>query len=59
MGISSDNMKEEIRVPLIRGMQLIDSLEQEDLVDPGENFAKLMKDLNDPEKLNADYSYQL
>lgn len=53
MGLSSDNMKEEIRVPLIQGMQLINSLEQGDLVDPGENFSKLMKNLNDPEKLDA------
>ncbi|TQR18651.1 DEAD/DEAH box helicase [Psychrobacillus vulpis] len=52
MGLSSDNIGEEIRVPLIRGMQLVDSLEQGDLVDPGENFAKLMKDLNNPESLD-------
>ncbi|WP_391206593.1 SNF2 helicase associated domain-containing protein [Psychrobacillus sp. L4] len=52
MGLTNENIKEEIRVPLIQGMQLIDSLEQGDLVDPGENFAKLMKNLNDPEALN-------
>lgn len=53
MGLTSDNMKEEIRVPLIHGMQLIDSLEQGDLVDPGKNFAELMKSLNNPEELDA------
>ncbi|MFJ8065369.1 SNF2 helicase associated domain-containing protein [Psychrobacillus sp. NPDC096426] len=53
MGLSSDNMGEGIRIPLIRGMQMVDSLEQEDLVDPDENFAKLIKNLNDPEHSNA------
>lgn len=54
MGLSSDNIGEEIRVPLIHGMRLVDSLEHNDLVDPGENFAKLMKNLNDPESLDID-----
>ncbi|MBK3493810.1 SNF2 helicase associated domain-containing protein [Viridibacillus sp. YIM B01967] len=54
LGISTGDINgEEIRVPLIRGMQLIDSLEQGDLMDPGENFAKLMKNLKDPEKQDA------
>ncbi|KOO51076.1 helicase SNF [Viridibacillus arvi] len=48
---SRDFIGEEIRVPLIKGMQLIDSLNQGDLVDPGENFSKLMKNLKDPEKV--------
>lgn len=54
MGISSDTIQEEIRVPLIKGMQIIDSLEQSEIVDSGENFAKLMKSLNDPENINLD-----
>ncbi|WP_144510449.1 DEAD/DEAH box helicase [Bacillus sp. FJAT-22090] len=54
MGLSSDNIGEEIRVPLIRGMQLIDSLDQGDLVEPGENFAKLMKNLNNPKSMDLD-----
>lgn len=51
MGITADTMEDEIRVPLIKGMQMIDSLDQNDLVEPGEKFAKLMKNLHDPENL--------
>lgn len=54
MGISSDAIQEEIRVPLIQGMQIIDSLEQSELIDSGENFAKLMKSLHDPENIDLD-----
>ncbi|MEK5482628.1 MULTISPECIES: DEAD/DEAH box helicase [unclassified Viridibacillus] len=46
-----DIIGEEIRIPLIKGMQLIDSIDQGDLVNPGENFTKLMKNLKDPEKV--------
>ncbi|MGE7625413.1 SNF2 helicase associated domain-containing protein [Viridibacillus sp. NPDC096237] len=48
-----DFQGEELRVPLIQGMQLIDSLEQSKLVDPGENFVKLIKNLKDPEKIES------
>lgn len=54
MGITSDTVEEGIRVPLIRGMKVIDSLEQSELVEPGENFAKLMKSLHEPETLDLD-----
>ncbi|GGA33875.1 DEAD/DEAH box helicase [Psychrobacillus lasiicapitis] len=54
MGITTDTMEEVIRVPLIKGMQMIDSLEQSDLVEPGEKFAKLMKNLHNPENLELD-----
>ena len=54
MGITSDTIDEEIRVPLIKGMQLVDSLGQGDLVDPGENFARLLNNLNDPSNLELD-----
>lgn len=53
MEISIDNIHDEIRIPLIQGMQLVDTLEQGDLVDPGENFASLMKNLNNPEEMDA------
>ena len=33
---------------------MIDTLEQNDLVEPGEKFAKLMKNLHDPENLELD-----
>ena len=54
MGITRDTIEDEIRVPLIKGMQIIDSLDQSDLVEPGEKFAKLMKNLHDPENLELD-----
>ncbi|MFJ7825904.1 SNF2 helicase associated domain-containing protein [Psychrobacillus sp. NPDC096623] len=54
MGITTDTLEEEIHVPLIKGMQLIDSLEQSDLMEPGEKFAKLMKNLHDPEIFELD-----
>ena len=54
MGITSETIEEEIRVPLIKGMQLVDSLGQGDLVDPGENFARLLNNLNDPSNLEFD-----
>ncbi|ALC86905.1 helicase SNF [Bacillus sp. FJAT-22090] len=53
MEISIDNIHDEIRIPLIQGLQLVDTLEQGDLVDPGENFASLMKNLNNPEEMDA------
>ncbi|TQR11634.1 DEAD/DEAH box helicase [Psychrobacillus soli] len=54
MGITADTMDDEIRVPLIKGMQMINPLDQNDLVEPGEKFAKLMKSLHDPENLALD-----
>lgn len=51
MGITTDTIDDEIHVPLIKGMQMIDSLEQGALVEPGEKFAKLMKNLHDPGNL--------
>lgn len=54
MGITADTMEEGLRVPLIKGMQMIDTLDQNDLVEPGEKFAKLMKNLHDPENLALD-----
>ncbi|KQL37367.1 DEAD/DEAH box helicase [Psychrobacillus sp. FJAT-21963] len=59
MGLSNDNITEGIRVPLIQGIQAINSLEQGDLVDSGENFAKLLKNLNDPENVELDGSIPL
>lgn len=41
---------QEIRVPLIQGMQIIDELGQSNMVDAGENFARLLKNLNNPEE---------
>ena len=47
-------MGNEIRVPLIQGLRLVDSLEEEDLIDPGAGFAKLIKNLSSPENLDFD-----
>ena len=54
MGITLDTIKDDIRVPLIKGMQMIDSLDQSELMEPGEKFAKLMKNLHDPMNLKLD-----
>lgn len=55
LGITADNFEEEgIRVPLIQGMQLVDSLEEGKLVDSGKTFAKLMKNLHRPDDLDSE-----
>lgn len=55
LGITSDNFdEEEVRVPLIQGMQLVESLENGQLVKPGKTFAKLMKNLHRPEDLDSE-----
>ncbi|MEK3979190.1 DEAD/DEAH box helicase [Psychrobacillus sp. FSL K6-2836] len=59
MGITTDTIEDEIRIPLIKGMQMIESLDQSELVEPGQNFAKLMKNLHDPENLELDGSTPL
>ncbi|PSL40083.1 SNF2 family DNA or RNA helicase [Planomicrobium soli] len=51
-GITEENFGEhDVRVPLIAGMQLVDSLEEGHLIEPGKAFAELMKNLNRPEQL--------
>ncbi|MDN7245406.1 DEAD/DEAH box helicase [Planococcus shenhongbingii] len=53
LGLSTEELdEEEIRVPLIHGMQLAEGLEESGLAEPGETFAKLMKNLADPGKLD-------
>lgn len=54
MGITTDSFDDEIHIPLIKGMQMIDALDQSDLLEPGEKFAKLMKNLHDPENSELD-----
>ncbi|RNF39894.1 DEAD/DEAH box helicase [Planococcus salinus] len=41
--------EQEIRVPLIEGMRMVETLEQDKLVDPGKTFTQLMKQLSEPE----------
>ena len=54
MGITTDTMDDVIRIPLIKGMQMIDSFDQSDLLEPGEKFTKLIKNLHDPKNLELD-----
>ena len=54
VGITTDSMDDEIHVPLIKGMQMIDSLDQSDLLEPDEKFAKLMTNLHDPENIELE-----
>lgn len=52
-GVTEDNFGEEtVRMPLIQGLQLVGSLEEGQLVDPGKAFAKLMKNLTLPEQVD-------
>lgn len=53
LGLSAEELdEEEIRVPLIHGMQLVEGLEEGGLAEPGETFAKLMLSLNEPGRMN-------
>ncbi|MDJ0332213.1 DEAD/DEAH box helicase [Planococcus sp. S3-L1] len=46
--------REEIRIPLIHGLQVVASLEDGQLLDPGADFSGLLQSLNRPEKLTTD-----
>jgi superfamily II DNA or RNA helicase len=54
-GITEENFGEqEIRVPLIQGMRLLEPLEEWQLADPGQRFAELMKNLAQPEEMGME-----
>jgi superfamily II DNA or RNA helicase len=52
MVISEEDLNsQEIRLPLINGMQLINSLQEGEIIEKGESFRKLMGNLLYPDKL--------
>ncbi|HSP21504.1 MAG TPA: DEAD/DEAH box helicase [Planococcus sp. (in: firmicutes)] len=54
MDLSAEDLEEEeIRVPLIQGMRLAERLEKGGIAEPGEEFAKLMMNLGNPDGLEA------
>lgn len=54
MEVSSEHFREGMKVPLLKGMQIAQSLSHGDLLEPGLQFAKLLKNLNDPANLEED-----
>ena len=49
MGLHAEDInKEEIRLPLISSIQIIDSLQEGNLVTEGQSFCKLMENLHNP-----------
>ncbi|WP_033543736.1 DEAD/DEAH box helicase [Planococcus sp. CAU13] len=50
---------DEIRLPLIQGLQLVASLEDGDLLDPGAGFAKLLQNLSNPEEVGFEIPAEL
>lgn len=53
MDISSANFgREEIRIPLIHGLQVAASLDEGQLLDPSTNFTNLLQNLNQPGQLD-------
>ncbi|WP_370512342.1 SNF2 helicase associated domain-containing protein [Planomicrobium sp. CPCC 101110] len=54
-GITEENFGEhDVRVPLIQGMQLAESLEEGQLAEPGKAFAELLKNLSQPEQMEQE-----
>lgn len=52
MGISEENFNnEEIQLPLIDGLKLINSLQEGKIIEEGENVRKLIENLEKPDKL--------
>ncbi|WKA54735.1 DEAD/DEAH box helicase [Planococcus shixiaomingii] len=59
-GVTEENFGEQdIRVPLIQGMPLVESLEEGQLIDPGKDFANLIKNLTLPEQANKEVPERL
>lgn len=54
LGNEQQELDDEIRLPLIQGLQLVASLEDEELLDPGADFAKLLQNLSNPEEVGFD-----
>lgn len=53
LGITAENVNvEAIRLPLISGLQLVGSLQEGNLLESGEAFGKLMKQLTNPNELD-------
>lgn len=40
--------EQEFRIPLLQAMKMLDVVEDGTVIEPGENFARLLKNLNDP-----------
>lgn len=51
LGNEAEWFGDEIRLPLIQGLQLVASLEEGELLDPGADFAKLLQNLSNPEEV--------
>ncbi|HSI67614.1 MAG TPA: SNF2 helicase associated domain-containing protein, partial [Planococcus sp. (in: firmicutes)] len=55
MNVEADSFGEyELRVPLIEGMRLVETLEEEQLMDPGQTFTEWMRELSRPEESGAE-----
>ncbi|WP_372867785.1 DEAD/DEAH box helicase [Planomicrobium okeanokoites] len=54
LGNQEEWFGDEIRLPLIQGLQLVASLEEGELLDPGADFAKLLQNLSNPEEVGFD-----
>ena len=52
---AEDLMGEGIRVPLIQGIQQIDTLEERNLMSAGQTFHQLIKNLQNPDNLKLLY----
>lgn len=50
---------DEIRLPLIQGLQLVASLEDGELLDPGADFAKLLQNLSNPDETGFEIPEEL
>ncbi|MEK4523647.1 DEAD/DEAH box helicase [Psychrobacillus sp. FSL W7-1457] len=54
MEVSSEHFRDVMQVPILKGMQIAQTLSRGDLLEPGQRFAKLLKNLNEPENLEED-----
>ena len=54
MEVSSEHFRDGMQVPILKGMQIAQTLSRGDLLEPGQRFAKLLKNLNEPENLKED-----
>lgn len=54
MEVSSEHFRDGMQVPVLKGMQIAQTLSRGDLLEPGQRFAKLLRNLNEPENLEED-----
>ena len=54
MEVSNEHFRDGMQVPILKGMQIAQTLSRGDLLEPGQRFAKLLKNLNEPENLKED-----